>query len=214
VSSARRLQSFLYSRRNIVGSLLAILGVGAFLVGLIDHFWLLIVAGLYGVGYLATPQPAVITLGGPAGDSPEEIAAFLDSLVARVRGRLEPNVLQRVTSIVSSINQTLPELASGAQVDGTSFTVRQIATDYLPGALQTYLKLPASYRTRQAVDQRKTPQDVLVEQLTLLDGKMQEILVSVHQNDVQALLANGRFLKEKFAAPVFKVTADGDAVSS
>src|SRR5262249_49859464 len=150
-----RMQQFLTSRRNIVGSALAIVGLGAYLAGLIDHFWLAIVVGLYGVGYFATPKPSPLALGAPQGDSPEEIAAFLDALVARVKGKLEPGVLQRVTSIVSSINQTLPELARNtAQVDGTSFTVRQIATDYLPNALVTYLKLPPAYRTRQAVDNR------------------------------------------------------------
>jgi hypothetical protein len=52
----------------------------------------------------------------------------------------------------------------------------------------------------------KTAHDVLQEQLGLLDSKMQEILVSVNENDTQALLANGRFLKEKFAEPAFKVS--------
>lgn len=207
--SGRQLSLFLYSRRNIVGCVLALAGVAAYFLGLIDHYWILIVAGLYGIGYLATPQPAPIALGGPTGDSPEEITAFLDRLTARVQNKLEPSVLQRVKSIVASIDQTLPELSGGAaQTDGTLFTVRQIAVDYLPSALETYLKLPPAYRTRQTLDNRQTPQAVLEEQLTLLDGKMQEILVSVHENDVQALLANGRFLKEKFGPSMFRVTSE------
>src|SRR5262249_15410180 len=138
--------------------------------------------------------------------------AHLAELVDRVRTRLEPNLLERVMSIVSSINATLPELSRGAvAVDATRYTVRQIAVDYLPSALETYLKLPGGYRVRHTVDGRKTPRDLLQEQLALLDGKMQEILVGVHENDVQAPLANGRFLKEKFAEPVFKVTAGGES---
>lgn len=209
---SERLLIFLYSRRNIAGSLLAIAGVAAYLLGFIDRFWLPIVLGLYGVGYLAVPPRPPLRLGQPGGDSPEQIAEFLASLIERVKPRLEPAVFQRVMSIVASINQALPDLARGAvQTGGTLFTVRQIAVDYLPSALDTYLKLPSAYRVRHAVENRKTPHDVLEEQLGLLDGKMQDVLVSVHENDVQALLANGRFLKEKFGEPVFKVSALGDS---
>jgi len=55
------------------------------------------------------------------------------------------------------------------------------------------------------VQNGKSAHAVLNEQLTLLDGKMQEILVSVNENDTQALLANGRFLKEKFSTSEFRV---------
>ena len=200
---------FLYSRKNIVASTLALAGLGLYFVGVIDQFWFPIVLGLYGVGYFATPQPPALTLGDPSvGQSPEEIKAALARLVDRVHDLVEPDVLARITSIVSSINDALPLLVrGGANLDGTLFTVRQMAVDYLPGALETYLKLPKAYRTRRTLEGGQTAKDALQEQLALLDGKMQEVLVSVHDNDVQALLANGRFLKEKFAAPTFKVGA-------
>src|SRR5262249_36912902 len=38
---------YLYSGKNIAGSVLALLGVGAYLLGLIDRFWFPIVLGLY-----------------------------------------------------------------------------------------------------------------------------------------------------------------------
>ena len=41
----RGLWLFLYSTRNIAGSLLALVGIGLFLGGIIDHYWLAIVAG-------------------------------------------------------------------------------------------------------------------------------------------------------------------------
>ena len=200
---------FLYSRKNIVASMLALAGLGLYFVGVIDRFWLPIVIGMYGVGYFATPQPPALSLGDPSvGQSPEEIKAALAKLVNRVQSLVEPDVLARITSIVSSINDTLPLLVrGGTNMDGTLFTVRQMAVDYLPGALESYLKLPKAYRTRRTLDSGQTAKDALQEQLALLDAKMQEVLVSVHENDVQALLANGRFLKEKFAAPTFRVGA-------
>lgn len=39
---------------------------------------------------------------------------------------------------------------------------------------------------------------MLVEQLTVLDGKMREIAENIVANDARALVANGAFLREKF----------------
>jgi len=120
---------FLYSRKNIVASTLALAGLGLYFVGVIDQFWFPIVLGLYGVGYFATPQPPALTLGDPCvGQSPEEIKAALARLVDPVHDLVEPDVLARITSIVSSINDALPLLVrGGANLDGTLFTVRQMA---------------------------------------------------------------------------------------
>ena len=51
-----RLLLFLYSTPNIVGSALGVVGLGLFFGGVIDDWWLAIVAGLYAVGWLATPR--------------------------------------------------------------------------------------------------------------------------------------------------------------
>ena len=40
--------------------------------------------------------------------------------------------------------------------------------------------------------------DVLMDQLTLLESKMSEVADDVHRNDTDRLLANGRFLEERF----------------
>ena len=52
----RRLEAFLYSRRNIVGSLLALGGLALYFVGLLAGLeWLPIIAGLYLIGVLLVP---------------------------------------------------------------------------------------------------------------------------------------------------------------
>jgi hypothetical protein len=95
----------------------------------------------------------------------------------------------------------LPRLVpGGGPIDPATLTVRQTALDYLPTTLSTYLGLPPAYRRFHAVRDGKTAHDLLLEQLRLLDGKMKEIVANMHSNDAQALLANGRFLEEKFGA--------------
>ena len=49
----------------------------------------------------------------------------------------------------------------------------------------------------------KTPRQLLTEQLALLAGQMQQVVAHVAASDAQALLANGRFLKQKFDQPDF-----------
>jgi hypothetical protein len=194
--------SFVSSRRHIVGSLLALAGLGVYLIGFADQYWIVAAVVLYGIGYFATPKPA------PAGDvalpphSPEAIARFLETMVERVRHEVEPTLLSRVMSIVASINDVLPVLVRGTmQMDGTSYAVRQIATDYLPTALDAYLRISRRERTRRRNPDERTAHEVLQEQLAVLDEKMREVVLSVQRNDLQSVLDNGRFLKTRFATP-------------
>ena len=199
---------FLYSTRNIVGSILALGGLGLYLTGIVDHYWLAIVAGLYGVGYLAAPGPgaSVLALASDASQSVSDVQAGLRRMLSSVKGKIEPDVQARVASIVAAISEAMPRLIEGeGAMSDALFTVRQMALDYLPSTLDAYVKLPPAYRRLHPVQNGKSAHAVLNEQLTLLDGKMQEILVSVNENDTQALLANGRFLKEKFATSEFRV---------
>jgi hypothetical protein len=78
--------------------------------------------------------------------------------------------------------------------------VGRTATDYLPSALQAYLNLPRAYATLHKMPNGKTADQVLGDQLTLLSSKMDEVADAVHKKDSDALLANGRFLEEKFGA--------------
>ncbi|HEV1997403.1 MAG TPA: hypothetical protein VGR61_04635, partial [Candidatus Dormibacteraeota bacterium] len=76
--------------------------------------------------------------------------------------------------------------------------VRQTALEYLPAALESYLNLPRQYATLHRVEDGKTPSQVLVDQLDLLEVKLSEISDDIAGNDADRLLANGRFLREKF----------------
>ncbi len=99
----------------------------------------------------------------------------------------------------------LPRLAARNVADATFVDVRATATTYLPDTLNAYLAVPAAYRNNAAIRDGKTARQIVVEQLTVLAAKMKEIAQDAVVNDAQSLLANGRFLKERFAtAPMFK----------
>jgi hypothetical protein len=204
VARQTRLLLFLYSNRNLAGCLLALGGLALHFTGLVEHYWLAIVAGLYGIGYLAAPEPReyVFSLGGEL--TAEAIGGQLAAMIKGLSGKVEPDVLERVQHIRESIDVLLPRLLAQESVgDKSLFIVRQTALEYLPNTLQAYLSLPTAFRRLHAVRDGKTPKALLLEQLDLLDGKMKEIVTSVAENDTQALLVNGRFLEEKFGRQGF-----------
>ncbi|MGI8562852.1 MAG: hypothetical protein ACR2MZ_04730 [Candidatus Dormibacter sp.] len=73
------------------------------------------------------------------------------------------------------------------------------ATDYLPSTLKAYFALPPGYANWPVRPDGKTGLHVLWEQLDLLDRKLDELAHAAQRNDVDRLLANGRFLEERFS---------------
>lgn len=189
---------FLYSNANIVGSLLGLLGLGLYFLGVIHQFWLPIIIGLYLIGVLATPKNPTVELQLRNQLSADDIRAGLEELVRKVQGKLPQEVLARVNSIKNSILEVLPQMMALGGGEYNIYLIQQTALDYLPSALESYLNLPKAYANLQPVKDGKTAKQLLVEQLDLLDGEMKQVVQEVYQNDTQKLIAHGRFLQDKF----------------
>ncbi|HVC32348.1 MAG TPA: hypothetical protein VNL16_02440 [Chloroflexota bacterium] len=78
------------------------------------------------------------------------------------------------------------------------YLVRQTASDYLPRTIDAYLALPPVDPGRVVVAPGKTALQELREQLDLLDSKLNEIAEDLQRQDLDRLLANRRFLEERF----------------
>jgi hypothetical protein len=203
-----RLTRFLYSRRSIVGSGLAILGLALHFVGLVTGpLWLPIVVGLYLIGVLLVPVERGLDLSLDAESSADEVRRGLDRIVVQTRGRVAVDIAERISHIRDSILVTLE--ADGGRVAGDPAVrdIRQTALDYLPAALNAYLALPRAYAEARPVAGGRTPHDVLLEQLDLMDTKMREAADAILAHDSEALLANGRFLADRFATSSLRVDA-------
>src|ERR1700737_216536 len=183
----QRILKYLYSTKNIVGSVLALVGVVLFFTGVVGALWPVIVIGLYLIGALVTPGNAAIHL--RSGFDPGDGRKALDHEAHVVSGRVPADVFAKVQSIQQIILGILPR--SGALPPGSPelFVVERTATDYLPTALESYLKLPKAYATLHPVQNGKTPRQVLMDQLTLLESKMGEGADDAHRHDPHPLLA-------------------------
>jgi hypothetical protein len=198
-----RVLLYLYSRKNIVASTLALLGIALFFLGVIGPVWPAVVIGLYLIGALVTPSGQKWDLFG--WEEPSDIAGALSRQVAAVKGKVPDDVYQKVVSIQQTILAILPKINRLGPGSSDAFVVQKTASDYLPSTLQAYLNLPRAYAAVHRMDDGRTAAQVLMDQLTLLDTKMGEVADAVNKNDTDALLANGRFLEDRFGGSSLKL---------
>lgn len=188
---------YLGSRKNVAGSLLALGGLVLFFLGLLGPIWPLVVLALYLIGALAVPSPRRVLVGNASFD-PELVRSALDRLVRRVENQASPDVVAKVREIQQEILGVLPLADQFPPGSEDLFVIQRTATDYLSSALDPYLALPPEYAATRQVQGGKTPKQVLLEQLELIDSKMDEVVDAIHQRDTDRLLASGRFLEERF----------------
>jgi len=83
------------------------------------------------------------------------------------------------------------------------YLVRQTASDYLPRTINAYLALQkqtAGAAEKPLIAGGKTPHQELKAQLDLLDAKLDDIALDLQRQDTDRLLANRRFLEERFGS--------------
>jgi len=190
-----------YGLPNLLGIVLALVGLGLYIGGAISG-WLvpLIVIGLYLVGAVLTPKPKGLTgLSVLSGDlDTGQIKDALDRIVDESKRRLPDDLAAKVIAIQATILEILPKLSATTIDRQDLFALERTVSDYLPQTLDNYLTLPRAYANSHTVSYGKTPAQLLGEQLDLIGEKMKEIADAVAKDDVGKLLAQGRFLEERF----------------
>jgi hypothetical protein len=202
MSQAKRsILLFLYSTANIVGCIFGVIGLIAFFSGLIKAYWLFIVIGLYAIGFLITPKTEVLQHNWLTAKelSGHDLQIMLEALIKKISKRVSQPELDRVINIKDNILMLIPRFEEMNAGDYDLHVVKQTVIDYLPQMLTTYLELPPAFARMHKMRNGKTSQEVLIEQLSILDEQIKQILVSVNSKDAEALIAQGEFLKSKFA---------------
>ena len=113
-----------------------------------------------------------------------------------------------------SIREVLPKLADARGFDDNLYTVCETVLRYLPETLANYAALPPAFRATRVLKTGKTARDLLTEQLTILDNQLKEVVDNVARGDAEALLANGKFLEDKFRERDFLQPRSAETVSS
>jgi hypothetical protein len=85
------------------------------------------------------------------------------------------------------------------------YLVRQTADDYLPRTIETYLSLSRAATQQPLGVGGRSARDEVRAQLDLLDAKLDEIAQDLQRQDSDRLIANRRFLEQRFG-----MRGDGD----
>ncbi|MFK7805635.1 MAG: hypothetical protein AB8G95_28660 [Anaerolineae bacterium] len=133
--------------------------------------------------------------------SAEDIQLVLNALTNKIQKRVPTEVFGVVNSIKESILIVLPQIEDINSGEPHIYSIRRTALRYLPETLENYLKLPTSHARFHVIRDGKTATDILLDQLNLLDREMKEFVNDFRQNNIQNLLAHGRFLKSRFGEP-------------
>jgi hypothetical protein len=148
------------------------------------------------------PYPPVPTepAADPA-DSPEALRAGIravNSLVNESAGRLPLRAVvtaRRITDVLAEIVGT----SAVRQLDVYAvIAVRGAATDYLPTTVRSFLAVDESL-VDVARASGHTPTQSLMEQLEALETSALAVLEATQQQDVDALMTQGTFLRTKFS---------------
>ena len=192
----RGLLSYLTSRRNLVGSALALVGAGLAVADPVGAQGLLLVVGLYFAGALAVRgNPRVSRFG----FDPRRVQKSLAEQIGAAAGRVPPEVLTRLQRIELTIRtEILPRLDCLPLGAPELYLVERTVSDYLPTAVEAYLRLPNGYISSQPGSDGRAALDVLVEELDFLDAEMRQVAEVVHRTDMDRLLAHKRFLIDRF----------------
>ena len=147
---------------------------------------------------VAPPAPARES---DPGDSPEALRRAITSvnrLVNQSAGRLPLRAVvsaRRVTDVLAEIVDT----SDVRPLDVYAvLSVRGTVTDYLPTTIRSYLAVDESLVDVPRASGR-TPAESLLEQLEALEVSAELVLEAAQQQDVDALMTQGNFLRTKFS---------------
>jgi hypothetical protein len=158
--------------------------------------WMLAAIGIFGVARAARRRSKPKRL--PPHPVTKEVRPPLPKPIPIDTRRLPASVRLKVAQIRRKIDDLLKysdRFQSGSEI---VYVLRRMATDYLPSTLQAYLAIPPGSETLPVNPEGKTAWQVLWEQLTLMEKKLDEIAADLHRKNADKLVANGRFLEERF----------------
>lgn len=182
----------------MAGSCAALAVIGAYLFGLIGSAWWMLAIGAYVGGYLPfafKDEPAHM----PEGLSTADALAWLKKSVLPQLPQHAKPILADIIVRVEGLMPRLKEMESQGLVEASSRAMlKQTVTRLLPDSVESYLRLPTGYAKVAKLGDGKTAQELLTEQLLLLQAHVKSLEENLLSSDVNSMLANGRFLQEKF----------------
>lgn len=198
------------STKHITGCALAIAGPALALAGVLaPPVGFALVPPLYAVGALVAPARRHVEVVG--GVDAREVERSLRDVQRRALPPVPREIRFKIKRITTTITELLPRAGALGAGSPDQYLLVQCATHYLPTAFQAYLDLPRDYADHRVVADGKTPLALLSEQLDVLTTQIDQIADRVNGVHSDKLIANGRFLSQKFGRGPLDLDAGGAA---
>jgi hypothetical protein len=150
------------------------------------------------VAEYTVPRAPAVVAADEAAVQAASVEAALERATAAAAGRVPVEISETVGSIRRVVGDILQRETRAPSGSPQLFTVLRTATDYLPAALDAYLRLPSDYAVNRRSAEGSTAAEILKGQLDLLLTEMVEVADAVSKNDLDRLLAHGKFLADRF----------------
>jgi hypothetical protein len=199
---SKKIIFFIYSSANIMGCIWGLIGLIAypFTQSTLGNLFLYLTPALYACGYLILIQQTTAEQWTAGNDiAVADLKYELESLIKKISKRVAKPELEKLSHIKENVLLLLPRLEEMDGADYDFHVVKQTVIDYLPQMLTAYLQLPPVFARMHKMRNGKTAQEVLIEQLSILDKEINQIVISVNSQDAEALITQSEFLKAKFA---------------
>ncbi len=190
---------YLRSRKHAAGLALAVLGAILSALDPVGPQGILLVLGFYLAAAIAIPNRKPLP---PYGFEPRLVQRALSEKLMAVSGRVPPEVMGRLRLIELAIRtEILPGLDRLAPGSVELYLVERTASEYLPTAVDSYLRLPPGYVSAQPGSEGRTALSVLLDELDALESGVRSVAAAVHRAEMDRLLAHQRFLRDRFGRP-------------
>lgn len=128
----------------------------------------------------------------------QEARKVLPEMSRLAANRLPPSVQMKVGQIRRKVEAILQYSAQFPVGSEELYVVEHTATDYLPKTLEAYLRLPPAAHNQAVEPGGRTAWEELWAQLNLMESKLDEVAQQLQRANADQLLANGKFLQERF----------------
>ena len=115
----------------------------------------------------------------------------------RLSGDLKNRILQLCDAMENLVEQW--ERSRGKLSLEETFHAQNLAMEYLPDALRSYLSIPPQYARSKKLQNGQTAQETFEATLSDLASKVSELTNDLAEQDAEAFLVHSQFLSKKFA---------------
>jgi hypothetical protein len=183
-----------------VCALLVGMGIfGAILDGI--GFWGIMISGVIGAAavalllkYPSMPRPTADSL---RVTDLSTLAGKTEIWLEGQRAALPPPAVTLIENIGVRLDQLAPQLQRLGENDPAAGEVRKLVGEHLPELINGYRSIPDSLRNKQYAG--KTPQQQLVDGLTLIDREIDTMTGQIARGELDKLAVRGRYLEMKYA---------------